>query len=352
MIYTEKHSIYMNRCLELAAKATGITRSNPMVGSVVVHRGVIIGEGYHQKFGGNHAEVNAIQSVKDKGLLKESTIYVNLEPCSHHGKTPPCADLIVKMGIPHVVIGNKDPNSIVAGKGIERMEQAGINVEVRVLENECRFLNRRFFIFHEKKRPYIVLKWAQSADGFIDVVRDKETPIGPNWISGPYERMLVHKWRSEEMAILVGTNTVEKDNPSLDVRDWAGVSPERFLIDRTLRLDKSLKLLNGSFPSTVFTEKKNNTSLDYKTVQLDFNKDIWPQVMKYLYRKDMVSILIEGGTKTINSLLNLGLWDEARVFTGLKNFGKGVPAPMIKSIPSKMENIWETKLSIFFIDRH
>ncbi len=351
MINTDKHSYYMTRCLELAAKAVGNTRSNPMVGSVVVHRDVIIGEGYHQKFGENHAEVNAIQSVKDKDLLKESTIYVNLEPCSHYGKTPPCSDLIIAMDIPRVVVGTMDPNSVVAGRGIERMEQAGIQVKIVVLDNECRFLNRRFFTFHEKKRPYIILKWAQSYDGFIDVIRDKETPLGPHWISGPYERMLVHKWRSEEMAILVGTNTVNKDNPSLSVRDWAGFSPERFLIDRTLRLDKRLKLLNGSLPSTVFTEKENNTGLDYKTVQLNFNKDIWPQIMDYLYRKDIVSILIEGGAKTINSLLNLGLWDEARVFTGRKKFGEGIPAPIIKSTPSKMENLWKTELSIYFMNR-
>ena len=352
MLNTDKHSYYMNRCLELAAKAAGNTRSNPMVGSVVIHKDVIIGEGFHQKFGENHAEVNAIQSVKDKDLLRESTIYVNLEPCSHHGKTPPCSDLIVGMGIPHVVIGTVDPNSVVAGRGIKRMEQAGIRVEVGMLENECRFLNRRFFTFHEKKRPYIILKWAQSADGFIDVIRDKETPIGPNWISGPYERMLVHQWRSEEMAILVGTNTVEKDDPSLNVRDWAGSSPERFLIDRRLRLDKGLELLNGNFPSTVFTEKTQTFDSGYTIVQLDFHKNIWTQIMDYLIRKNMVSILIEGGAKTINSLIKLGLWDEARVFTGRKNFGKGVPAPVINTNPSQMKNIWETELSIYFMDTH
>ena len=350
MLITDKHSFYMNRCLELAAKAAGNTRSNPMVGSVIVHKDVLIGEGFHQKFGENHAEVNAIQSVKDKDLLRESTIYVNLEPCSHHGKTPPCSDLIVGMGIPHVVIGTMDPNSVVAGRGINRMQQAGIRVEVGVLEKECRFLNRRFFTFHEKKRPYIILKWAQSADGFIDVIRDKETPIGPNWISGPYERILVHKWRSEEMAILVGTNTVEKDNPSLNVRDWAGPSPERFLIDRSLRLDKGLELLNGLLPSTVFTEKNQTPDYGYTIVHIDFYKDIWFQIMDYLFRKDMVSILIEGGARTINSLINMGLWDEARVFTGRKNFGEGVSAPVINSNPSQIKNIWETDLSIYFKD--
>jgi diaminohydroxyphosphoribosylaminopyrimidine deaminase/5-amino-6-(5-phosphoribosylamino)uracil reductase len=345
---SDKHTYYMNRCLELAGKGLGSTGANPMVGSVIVYRDRIIGEGYHQKFGENHAEVNAIGAVKDKDLLKDSTLYVNLEPCSHHGKTPPCSDLIIRMEIPRVVIGTVDPNAVVAGRGIKKMKQSGIKVEVGFLEKECRFLNRRFFTFHEKKRPYIILKWAQSADGFIDVLRDRETPIGPYWISGPYERMLVHKWRSEEMSILVGTNTVEKDDPSLNVRDWVGNSPQRFIIDRTLRLDKSLKLLNGSFPSGVFTEKEEISGSGYNTIRIDFNKNIWPQIMEYLYDHELVSVLIEGGGKTINSLITSGLWDEARVFTGQKNFKDGVRAPVIHTKPAHHSKAWKTELRIYY----
>ncbi len=321
-----------------------------MVGSVIVHDGKIIGEGYHQKFGENHAEVNAIEAVKDKKLLKNSTLFVNLEPCSHQGKTPPCSDLIIRMGIPHVVIGMVDPNAVVAGKGIRKMKQSGIKVEVGFMESECRFLNRRFITFHEKKRPYIILKWAQSADGFIDIVRQKETAIGPHWISGPYEQMLVHKWRSEEMAILVGTNTVEKDNPALNVRDWAGDSPQRFVIDRTLRLDNDLKLMNGSFPSVIFTEKQQAPGTGKKSIPIDFSKDIWPQIMKHLYDLDLVSVLIEGGGDTINSLINSGLWDEARVFTGYKNFGDGVKAPVIQTKPVQHHQTWNTELGFYFND--
>lgn len=344
----ETNSYYMTRCLELAGKGLGSTGANPMVGSVIVYRDRIIGEGYHQKYGENHAEVNAIEAVKNKELLKNSTLYVNLEPCSHHGKTPPCSDLIIRRGIPRVVIGTVDPNFMVAGRGIQKMEQSGIKVKVGFLEKKCRFLNRRFFTFHEKKRPYIILKWAESADGFIDIARSKDTPIGPHWISGPYERMLVHKWRSEEMAILTGTNTVEKDNPSLNVRDWVGNSPERFVIDRTLRLNKELKLLNGSSPCVIFTEKKQIASDGNKIIQIDFGTNIWPQVMEYLYNRELVSVLIEGGSKTINSLIDTGLWDEARVFRGYKNFGNGVRAPVIPKEPAQQQQTWDTELKVYF----
>ncbi len=323
----ENHRVYMKRCLSLALKALGNTGMNPMVGAVIVHDGIIIGEAYHRKYGEAHAEVHAIESVKNKVLLKKSTLYVNLEPCSHHGKTPPCSDLIIRSEIPHVVIGTKDPNSLVAGKGIEKMADAGCKVEIGEMEEECRFLNRRFFTFHEIKRPYIILKWAQSADGFIDIERDKKTKIGPYWISGPYERILVHKWRSEESAILVGTNTAEKDNPALNVRSWSGSSPKRLIIDKRLRLATDLKIFNKDVHTIIFNYIKSLESkfLDY--VKINEKDTFWPQVMDYLYGKELISLFVEGGSITINSLLASGLWDEARIFIGDQDFHKGVGAP-------------------------
>lgn len=320
--------LYMRRCLELASGAQGYTASNPMVGSVIVYNGRIIGEGYHRKFGMPHAEVNAINSVKDRRLLKESTIYVNLEPCSHYGKTPPCAGLIIKTGIPHVVIGTKDPNPKVAGRGIKMMQDAGIKVETGFLEEDCRFLNRRFFTFQEKKRPYIILKWAQSADGFIDIDRSSSPGDGPNWITGERERMLVHKWRSQEQAILVGTNTARIDDPGLDVRHWEGNDPLRFLIDMDLKLGMDLKLLNGELPTVVINEFKEETIGKLKFVRTERGTQFWRQIMEIMHGMGLASLFVEGGAITINSLLKEGLWDEARVFTGKQNFYKGIKAPV------------------------
>ena len=323
----DNHRVFMKRCLSLASKALGNTGANPMVGTVIVHDEKIIGEGYHRKYGEAHAEVHAIESVKNKELLKKSTLYVNMEPCSHHGKTPPCSDLIIRSGIPNVVVGVKDPNSLVAGKGIEKMIGAGCNVEIGEMEKECRFLNRRFFTFHEMKRPYIILKWAQSADGFIDIVRDKKTKIGPYWISGPYERILVHKWRSEESAILVGTNTVEKDNPALNVRSWSGSSPKRLIIDKRLRLAADLKIFNKDVHTIIFNFVKSLKSRSLGYVQINEKDTFWPQIMDYLHGEELVSLFIEGGSVTINSLLASGLWDEIRIFIGDKKFYRGVEAP-------------------------
>ncbi|MEA1897850.1 MAG: bifunctional diaminohydroxyphosphoribosylaminopyrimidine deaminase/5-amino-6-(5-phosphoribosylamino)uracil reductase RibD [Bacteroidota bacterium] len=323
----DNYMVYMNRCLSLASKGLGSTGTNPMVGAVIVHESIIIGEAYHRKYGGAHAEVHAIESVKNKDLLKKSTLYVNLEPCSHHGKTPPCSDLIIRSGIPHVVIGTKDPNSLVAGKGIEKMTEAGCKVELGIMEEECRFLNRRFFTFHEMKRPYIILKWAQSADGFIDIIRDQKTKIGPHWISGPYERIMVHKWRSEESTILVGTNTAEKDNPALNVRYWSGTSPTRLIIDKRLRLATDLKIFNKEAHTIIFNYIKSLESKSPGYVQINKEDTFWPQIMDYLYGEEFVSLFIEGGAVTINSLLASGLWDEARIFIGDQEFHRGVRAP-------------------------
>ena len=231
------HEKYIKRCIELAQNGLGTTYPNPMVGSVIVYDGQIIGEGWHKKAGEPHAEVNAVNSVKDKSLLKKATIYVSLEPCSHFGKTPPCCDLIIANEIPNVVVGTVDPNEKVAGKGILKLIEAGANVTVGVLENECNELNKRFFTFHQKKRPYIILKWAESLDGFLAPEKAGNQDRKPVWITNQYSRQLVHKWRTEEQAILVGTQTVVDDNPKLNARDWNGNNPTRIVIDRNNRID-------------------------------------------------------------------------------------------------------------------
>jgi diaminohydroxyphosphoribosylaminopyrimidine deaminase/5-amino-6-(5-phosphoribosylamino)uracil reductase len=298
-----------------------------MVGCVIVHEGKIIGEGYHQNFGGPHAEVHAINSVIDQKLLKHSTLYVSLEPCAHHGKTPPCSDLIVEKQIPRVVVGTVDPFAEVAGKGIAHMRKAGIQVEVGLLEEECRDINRRFFTFHEKKRPYIILKWAQTLDGFIDT--DRTETQHPTWITNALSKRLVHKQRSEESAILIGTNTAEFDNPALTVREWSGNQPIRMTIDRLGRLDPKLTVLDGKAPTWVFTEVEKPDSENLKYIRLDFSRNILPQIVDELYRRNVLSVIVEGGSELLNSFLALNLWDRAFVYTGNQFFGKGVEAPHI-----------------------
>lgn len=337
-------SIFMQRCLELALLGMGDVAPNPMVGCVVVHDGRIIGEGYHQKFGEPHAEVNAIRSVQNKELLKQSTLYVSLEPCAHFGKTPPCSDLIIENQIPHVVIGTVDPFAKVAGKGMERMRAAGIEVEVGILERECRELNRRFFTYHEKKRPYILLKWAQTLDGFIDT--DRTETQHPTWITNALSKRLVHKQRSEETAILIGTNTAQYDNPALTVREWAGNQPVRLVVDRTGRLSSDLTLFDGKTPTWVFV---GNERIDYKNVKfisLDFDKDILPQMLSELYKRNLLSVVVEGGSMLLKSFLRDGLWDEAFVYTGNQFFGKGVSAPYISGETIAFEQLDDCKLHV------
>ena len=319
--------IFMQRCLELALLGMGNVAPNPMVGCVIVHDGIIIGEGYHKKIGEAHAEVNAIRSVRYPELLTQSTLYVSLEPCTHQGRTPPCSDLIIESRIPHVVIGTVDPFAEVAGKGVERLQKAGIEVKVGILEKECRELNRRFFTFHEKKRPYIILKWAQTPDGFIDTDRT-ETQL-PTWITNALAKRLVHKQRSEESAILIGTNTAEFDNPALTVREWTGNQPIRMVIDRTGRLNTDLHIFIGKAPTWVFTthQKTERENLEY--ISLDFDQNILPQLLAVLYQRDILSVVVEGGGELLNSFLEIGLWDEAFVYTGSQFFGKGVAAPHI-----------------------
>lgn len=318
---------YMQRCLDLAQLGIGDVAPNPMVGCVIVHNGRIIGEGYHEKYGEAHAEVNAVRSVKNQELLCESTLYVSLEPCAHFGKTPPCSDLIIEKQIPKVVVGMVDPFAKVAGKGIEKMRAAGIEVEVGLLQKKCRNLNRRFFTFHEKKRPYVILKWAQTLDGFIDT--DRSETVHPTWITNALAKRLVHKQRSEESAILIGTNTAQYDNPALTVREWSGRQPIRMVIDRTDRLSSNLTIFDHKAPTWVFTENESADEENLKFIKLDFSQNILPQLMDELYRREVLSVIVEGGSELLNSFLTIGLWDEAFVYTGNQFFGKGVAAPHI-----------------------
>jgi diaminohydroxyphosphoribosylaminopyrimidine deaminase/5-amino-6-(5-phosphoribosylamino)uracil reductase len=311
---------------------------------VIVHNGIIIGEGYHEKYGQAHAEVNAIRSVKNPDLLKESTLYVSLEPCAHFGKTPPCSDLIIEKGIPRVVIGTLDPFAEVAGKGIEKMRKAGIEVEVGLLEKKCRTLNRRFFTFHEKKRPYIILKWAQTLDGFIDT--DRSETVHPTWITNALAKRLVHKQRSEESAILIGTNTAQYDNPALTVREWSGTQPIRMVIDRVGRLNPGLQIFDRKSPTWVFTSVEMEGSENLEYIRLDFGQNILPQMMDELYRRNILSVIVEGGSKLLNSFIELNLWDEAFVYTGNQFFGKGVAAPHISGKTLAYRKLDDCKLHV------
>jgi diaminohydroxyphosphoribosylaminopyrimidine deaminase/5-amino-6-(5-phosphoribosylamino)uracil reductase len=314
--------------LQIAKNGIGSTRPNPSVGAVVVLNDVIIGEGFTSPYGNNHAEVNAINAVKDKASLKDATIYVTLEPCSHFGKTPPCADLIAKYQLKNVVIGCVDSNSLVAGKGIERLKKAGCNVVVGVLEKECRAHHKRFFTVQDKKRPYIILKWAETKNGFIaPLIKEEAKPV---WISNVYSQQLVHKWRSEEHAILVGTTTVIVDNPKLNVRSWDGCNPIRIVLDRTLKIPKESHVFDGSIKTIVLTESKIAVSKENLVFeQIDFSIDFAKQVCGVLQKQQIQSVIIEGGLQTLQSFIDTGLWDEARIFVGENDFKDGVNAPNI-----------------------
>ncbi|MUU76836.1 bifunctional diaminohydroxyphosphoribosylaminopyrimidine deaminase/5-amino-6-(5-phosphoribosylamino)uracil reductase RibD [Winogradskyella endarachnes] len=308
------HETYIKRCLQIAKNGLGTTRPNPMVGAVIVYNNQIIAEGFTNPYGGPHAEVNAINAVKDQSLLAKSTIYVTLEPCSHFGKTPPCSDLIIRHNIPNVVIGCIDDNPEVAGKGIAKLRASGCNVIVGVLEAECKTHHQRFFTFHNKKRPYIILKWAETADGFIaPLKKDKQKPV---WITNQYSRQLVHKWRAKEQAILVGTNTVIADNPSLTVRDWSGENPIRVVLDSTSKLDTDY---------AIFNEDAKTIRITSETI--DFKKPIAIQIATLLYNDNINSVIIEGGSQTLQTFIDENLWDEARVFIGKTEFKSGIKAP-------------------------
>jgi diaminohydroxyphosphoribosylaminopyrimidine deaminase/5-amino-6-(5-phosphoribosylamino)uracil reductase len=342
------HEKYIARCIELAKSGLGTTYPNPMVGAVVVCDGKVIGEGWHRKAGEAHAEVHAIGAVAKPELLQRSTLYVSLEPCAHRGRTPPCTDLILEKGIPRVVIGARDDNPEVTGGGLERLEQQGCEVISGILEEECLELNRRFFTFHRKNRPYIILKWAQTSDGFIDRVRNTADPIRPNWITGPGSRQLVHKMRSEEQAILVGTKTVLNDNPGLDVRECTGDHPLRLYIDRNLVVPDEFKIKDGKQKTICYTEKEKTSKKEGLIyVRLDFNKAIADQILEHLYTLNIQSLIVEGGSDTLQRFIDLDLWDEARVFTGELCFGEGLRAPDLGLTPVSEFTIAGDRIQIF-----
>ncbi len=327
--------VYMQRCIDLALPGLGYVAPNPLVGAVVVYKDHIIGEGYHRRYGEAHAEVEAIHAVSDQSLLRKSTLYVNLEPCCHHGKTPPCTDLILRSGIPRVVIGTVDPFDSVAGKGIARLRSHGVAVRIGIMKEACRELNKRFFTFYEKKRPYIILKWAQTADGFIDINRLPNATKQPTWITSEKLRMLVHKWRTEEAAIMVGTETAMKDNPKLNVRDWHGPNPTRIVLDRQLKLDAGCNLLDDTQPTLIFNEVMTKVKGKSRFIQIPFSRDVLPEVMRFLYEEQLQSLIVEGGRKLLQSFIDSNIWDEARIFTGTQFFCNGIKAPDLRSFKSK-----------------
>ncbi|MDR3194205.1 MAG: bifunctional diaminohydroxyphosphoribosylaminopyrimidine deaminase/5-amino-6-(5-phosphoribosylamino)uracil reductase RibD [Tannerella sp.] len=314
---------YMMRCLTLARHGASSVAPNPMVGAVVTHNGRVIGEGYHRRFGEPHAEVNAIASVRDESLLRNATLHVNLEPCSHYGKTPPCTDLILRKRIPRVVIGCPDPYPEVAGRGISILREAGVEVIANVLQREAFALNRFFMTAQMRQRPYIILKWAQSADGFIDRVRSHPS-AKPAQLSTPVTRRIVHKLRSEVSAILVGTQTAWLDNPSLTVRHWAGASPVRMFMDRHLRIPSTHHLLDGAVPTRVFTGQDAGNRQWVEYIRLDFSQPVIPQMLLHIYKCRFHSLLVEGGARLHQSFLEAGLWDELQVETVSIKLGDGV----------------------------
>ena len=333
--------MYMSRCIQIATNGLGTTYPNPFVGSVIVHNNKIIGEGFTSEYGGPHAEVNAINSVKNPELLKESTLYVTLEPCSHHGKTPPCADLIIKKEIPRVVIGTLDPFSKVNGQGYLRLLKNGVDVTLNILENECLELNKRFLTFHQKKRPYIILKWAQTEDGYMG--RDDIQ----KWITNQYSKQLVHKWRTEEEAILVGKNTALIDNPQLNSRLWNGKNPLRIAIDKNLAIPRSFHLFDQSQPTVIFNSLEDFEEENLILKKIDFSEKIVPQVIDYLYQKNIQSLIIEGGSDTIQYFIETNLWDEARILSSDTIWNEGILAPRLKGTRIGKYRFLNDELNIF-----
>lgn len=343
------HEKYIRRCIELGENGLGNAAPNPMVGAVIVYNETIIGEGYTSPYGGPHAEVNAVASVKDKTLLPQSTMYVTLEPCSHYGKTPPCVNLIMEHKIPKVVIGIQDPHDKVAGKGIKKLRESGCEVIVGILEEECRWHHRRFLSFQEKKRPYIILKWAETQDGFIapSSASRSENPE-PYWITNPNSRQLVHQWRSEEQAILVGTQTVLEDNPKLTVRDWTGSDPIRVVLDRNLRIPHDFHVFDSTIKTIIVTEVEDESQYSETATydSIDFSKPLVQQICDVLQRHSITSLLVEGGTKTLQSFIDAEIWDEARIFKGNTTFGDGLHAPKIKGNAIQEKNILSDTLTL------
>jgi diaminohydroxyphosphoribosylaminopyrimidine deaminase/5-amino-6-(5-phosphoribosylamino)uracil reductase len=325
----------MNRCLELAKQGAGFVTPNPMVGAILVHDGRIIGEGWHKNFGTSHAEVNCINSMKkeDRDKISSSVLYVSLEPCAHFGKTPPCTDLIINHKIPMVVIGCRDPFKEVSGKGMEKLKAAGVKVITGVMESECIQLNRRFFTFHLKHRPYVVLKWAETADGLIAGEKNERLLI-----SNEFSIRLVHKWRSEEAAILVGTNTALLDDPELTTRNWSGISPVRLVVDMNLRLPHSLKIFNGKQRTIIFNKVKHDEDGMVQYYKITDDVSLVHQLVKALYQLKIQSVLVEGGARLLQSFIDKGMWDEIRVVKNEElKINKGLVAPVFKMHESREE---------------
>lgn len=345
-----EHEIYMRRCITFAQFGAGRVSPNPMVGALIVHNGKVIAENYHQRYGGAHAEVLVMGEVLEKFgeraavVFSESTMYVSLEPCAHYGKTPPCADRIVRHGIPKVVIGCRDPFSKVNGKGVQVLTAAGVEVIEGVLESEARWLNRRFTTSLEYQRPYIILKWAQTADGYM-------APLGggQRWVTGAEAKQLVHRWRSEEDAVLVGANTALADNPALTVREWSGRNPKRVLIDKQLAVSVSAKLFDGEAETIVFNAVKLDWQGTVKHIQLENFDWYLPQNIAYqLYLMDVQSLIVEGGRKTLDLFIKAGLWDEARVFTSPDVWGVGIEAPALHSKAVCTQAVGQDRLEILY----
>jgi diaminohydroxyphosphoribosylaminopyrimidine deaminase/5-amino-6-(5-phosphoribosylamino)uracil reductase len=341
------HTIYMQRCLELAEIASGKVAPNPLVGAVVVHNNKIIGEGFHELYGQAHAEVNAISHAIASGhgdLLSESTLYVNLEPCNHHGKTPPCSELIIHHHIPKVIVGCRDPFNEVNGKGIETLRNAGVDVTTGVLEETCRQLNHRFITYHEKKRPYIILKFAQTSDGYISPL------TGSGKISNEYSDMLVHRWRSEEQAILVGKRTVQKDNPLLTVRNWKGNNPLRVVIDKHLQVSTESNVFNRDAQTLVINQDKSGFegNIEYVTAKyIDLPKEIG----QILYERNILSVIVEGGTNILDQFINANYWDEARIIRSPKLFGSGLKAPEVPGAVVGKQKLAGDEI-VYLVPRH
>ena len=327
-----EHESFMQRCVDLAYLGQGNVSPNPMVGCVIVKNGLIIGEGYHSEYGGKHAEIKAIESVLDQKEIENSTVYISLEPCVHHGKTPPCVNELINRKIKTAVIGSRDSNPIVGGKGIESLKRAGIEVHENVLSEACRTLNKRFFTFHEKRRPYVILKWAQTSDGYLDKNREIGEK-GINWISSPESKVLVHKWRSEEQSILVGRNTIMNDNPSLTVREISGKNPTRIVIDSQLQLSKDVNIFSKDAPTLVFNRLKNDKTDGVEWIKI--SETSTKHILDELFKRNIQSVLVEGGSRTLQYFIIDNVWDEARVIVGDVKFGDGVKAPVMNKVPSR-----------------
>lgn len=345
------HEDYMRRCLELAELGINDVSPNPMVGCVIVLEGKIIGEGFHKKIGTAHAEVNAVNDVIERygdrapAMLKSATVYVSLEPCAHFGKTPPCADLLIRHEVKEVIIGNADPFPAVNGKGIEKLKAAGIRVLQGVLEEEGRVLNKRFFTRVEKQRPYIILKWAQTANGYFTPLINKK-----QWISNPLSKKLVHKWRAEEDAILVGKKTVMTDNPELNTREWPGSNPIRIVVDKKLDIPQSSHVYNDQVKTIFLNEVKTEVQGTNHFVQMEDMTFYLPQKIAFqLYLMDIQSVIIEGGANILNQFIAAGLWDEARVIKSSTNWQEGIAAPQINGF---LEEIIPLNTDTLFIHQN